>query len=203
MLLNLTSSNPDLSAGIFTDTLRFSDFVNGVISKSGARYAIGGYNEYRDIYSRSHVFDAVSGEEPRRRHLGLDIWSVAGTKVLAPINAVVHSTGQNMNDGDYGATMILQHELSGNFFYTLYGHIQLKDLAREPGTKIKCGEHFCSFGFPEENGNWPPHLHFQVIKDIGNYRGDYPGVCSEADKKFYLGNCPDPDLIADMNRFLK
>ena len=76
-----------------------------------------------------------------------------------------------------------------------------KDLHFQAGDKIKAGEIFCSFGEPAENGNWPPHLHFQVIADIGNYFGDYPGVCSEKDRDYYLENCPDPDYILQLNRY--
>jgi hypothetical protein len=57
------------------------------------------------------------------------------------------------------------------------------------------------FGQPKENGNWPPHLHFQVIKDIRIKDGDYPGVCATSEKKKYLTNCPDADLILNMMKY--
>jgi hypothetical protein len=47
-------------------------------------------------------------------------------------------------------------------------------------------------GLPTENGGWPPHLHFQLIRDIQHYHGDYPGVCAKRDVDFYACNCPDP-----------
>jgi len=63
-----------------------------------------------------------------------------------------------------------------------------------------------------ENGQWPPHLHFQVVVDmevpalpasrqgaIGR-KGDYPGVCRLPEKERFLNNCPDPDLILQMMR---
>lgn len=54
------------------------------------------------------------------------------------------------------------------------------------------------FGEPAENGDWPPHLHFQVIHDMEFKKGDYPGVCSISERERYLKNCPDPDLILKM-----
>jgi len=41
-----------------------------------------------------------------------------------------------------------------------------------------------------------------VILDIGMYAGDYPGVCKYSEKEQYLKNCPDPDLILQMNRYI-
>jgi len=34
-------------------------------------------------------------------------------------------------------------------------------------------------------------------------QGDYPGVCKYSEQAKYLQNCPDPDLILQMNRWLK
>jgi hypothetical protein len=42
------------------------------------------------------------------------------------------------------------------------------------------------------NGNWPPHLHFQLIRDMQGKRGDYPGVVRADELAFYRDNCPDP-----------
>ena len=40
-----------------------------------------------------------------------------------------------------------------------------------------------------------PHLHFQIIKNIENFEGDYPGVTSQNNLAFYRANCPDPNLV--------
>jgi hypothetical protein len=198
--LDLSAKNHDLTPEIYGDTERFSQFVADHIKASGATYAIGGYDELRIVYSRSEVFNpSATDSEPRRRHLGIDIWAVAGTPVFAPLDGKVHSVGFNNSFGDYGATIILEHELSGIKFHTLYGHLKAYDLKYNRGDVIHRGMFFCSFGLPHENGNWPPHLHFQVINEIGDYKGDYPGVCVEKDRLYYLQNCPDPDLILKFN----
>ncbi len=51
-----------------------------------------------------------------------------------------------------------------------------------------------SDNFPE-NGDWPPHLHFQIISEIGEYKGDFPGVSSVENREYFLRICPDPNLI--------
>ena len=132
----------------------------------------------------------------RSLHLGVDIWGAAGTPVYAPMGGMVHSFAFNNNFGDYGATIILQHHIDMITFYTLYGHLSLTDL--DPlriGKYLTRGEVVGHFGTPNENGNWPPHLHFQIIDDMGIKQGDYPGVCSLNEAEKYLKNCPDPNLM--------
>jgi murein DD-endopeptidase MepM/ murein hydrolase activator NlpD len=116
---------------------------------------------------------------------------------------MVHSYAFNKNFGDYGATLILLHQLDTVTFYTLYGHLSLDDIARVTEFQyVIRGQVIGHFGKPEENGNWPPHLHFQVIRDMETYKGDYPGVCKFSEQKKYLANCPDPDLILNMMQYV-
>ncbi len=200
--MDFTEANQDLTKEVIEDVSRFSKYVDEQLGNAGARYGIGGYAEHRSVYSRSNVFDSPDGGEPRRLHLGTDIWGKAGTSVSAPIGGMVHSFKFNDAYGDYGATIILLHQLESVAFYTLYGHLSLKDLAITEGQYINRGEPFAHFGEPHENGHWPPHLHFQIIIDIELKEGDYPGVCRLSDKNYYLENCPDADLILQMNRYI-
>ncbi|MBK6936434.1 MAG: peptidoglycan DD-metalloendopeptidase family protein [Chitinophagaceae bacterium] len=201
--IDLSSTNRLFTSEIYKDINAFTTFINDYREKTNALYAIGGYGELRNVYSTSTVFDAVTGgKEPRRLHLGTDIWGAARTSVMAPLNGTIHSFANNNKAGDYGATIILRHELDNKVFYTLYGHLSLrsiKDLVE--GQTVQQGEAIAEFGISEENGTWPPHLHFQVIEDIGNCFGDYPGVCAFSEKEKYLANCPDGDLILALNRF--
>ncbi len=43
-----------------------------------------------------------------------------------------------------------------------------------------------------ENGNWSPHLHFQVMLDMLDKKGDFPGVAFPAQRAVWTGICPDP-----------
>ena len=199
--LDLTASNKDLNAVLINDTTLFGNYINDRLKTAQARYAIGGYGEHRTVYSRSAVFDSKKGgEEPRRLHLGTDIWGEKGTPVFAPVGGMVHSFAFNNHYGDYGATIILLHQLEGLPFYTLYGHLSLRDIEHlAQGQYVIRGEEIGHFGLPEENGNWPPHLHFQIIFEMGMYSGDYPGVCRFSEKEKWLANSPDPDVILKMH----
>ena len=204
VLLDFTAGNNELEPGILNDTIRFSQWVNNKLEQNHARYGIGGYAEHRTVYSASKVFDGNEHEEePRRLHLGTDIWGKPGTAVIAPLDGIVHSFAFNNRFGDYGATIILSHNLQGFSFFTLYGHLSLNSIKNiREGQKNTAGEIFAEFGIPAENGQWPPHLHFQIILDIGNWQGDYPGVCKFSEKEKWLANSPDPDIILQMNQYL-
>lgn len=197
--MDFTAANTELTDRVLENTQQFSDYVNRKLAEAGARYGIGGYNEHRTVYSRSKVFDAPEGGEPRRLHLGTDIWGKPYTKVMAPLDGIVHSFAFNNAYGDYGATIILTHQLEGISFHTLYGHLSLNSLKNlQEGEVVRRGEVFCEFGIPFENGQWPPHLHFQIIRDMEGKQGDYPGVCAISEREHYLDNCPDADLILQM-----
>jgi len=192
--LNLSKSNEDFSVDIYNDMQLFEAFINDQRISANTKYLVGGYKEIREMYSRSILFDAK--EEPRSLHLGIDIWGDAGTVIFTPLGGMVHSFNFNNNYGDYGATIILQHQLETFNFYILYGHLALKDIDHlRTGQFITRGHPFAHFGTPEENGNWPPHLHLQLIIDIGNWEGDYPGVCKLSEAEKYLKNSPDPSFL--------
>jgi len=199
---DFTEGHTTFPSTILNDTREFMALVNEKLMKAGARYGIGGYAENRAVYSMSKVFDAEKeGEEPRRLHLGIDIWGKPYTKVMAPMEGIIHSFAFNNEFGNYGATVILSHILESTRFHTLYGHLSLNSIKNmQEGQRVEETEVFAEFGIPAENGHWPPHLHFQVIADLGEWKGDYPGVCKLSEKERYLDNCPDPDLILQMMR---
>lgn len=202
--LDFTANNKEFDENILMHTNRFIQYINEKLQHAAAKYGIGGYAEHRTVYSRSKVFDAKGlGDEPRRLHLGIDIWGKPHTAVMAPLDGIVHSFAFNDSFGDYGATIILSHRVDNISFYTLYGHLSLNSIKNlEGGEQIEKGDLFAEFGIPLENGHWPPHLHFQIINDLQGKEGDYPGVCKYSEREKYLVNCPDPDLILQMNRYL-
>jgi murein DD-endopeptidase MepM/ murein hydrolase activator NlpD len=204
LLMDFTAANTELTDDVLTDTNRFIQYINSKLEAAAARYGIGGYNEHRTVYSRSKVFDTPDCGEGRRLHLGTDIWGKPYTKVMAPLDGIVHSFAFNNAYGDYGATIILTHNVDGVVFHTLYGHLSLNSLKNlQEGDRIQKGDVFCEFGIPFENGQWPPHLHFQIISDMQGMKGDYPGVCRFSERDSYLANCPDADLILGMMRLAK
>lgn len=204
LAINCSATNKALTAEMIADTDSFSAYINSQLSQSKARYGIGGYNENRIIYQSSSLFgNAAPSAAARTIHLGIDIWGEVSTKVYAPQGGMVHSFAYNEQAGDYGATIILQHQLDTIVFHTLYGHLSFADLApMQEGKYISRGEVIGHFGPPAENGNWPPHLHFQLIEDMRIKKGDYPGVCAIGERAQYLHNCPNPDLILNMLQYL-
>lgn len=227
---DFTENNTQLLPEDIADTGRFAGYINRKLEEHRARYGFGGYGEHRTLYARSKHFDQPvqgseakspgqatgsevaripgtpgSGEaEPRRLHLGIDIWGSAGTRVMSPLDGIVHSFAFNNNDSDYGTTIILSHNLEGLGFHTLYGHLSLNSIKNlSEGRNIRKGEVIAEFGMRFENGNWPSHLHFQVIENMSDWKGDYPGVCRFSEKQQWLDNCPDPDLILQLQQYIK
>ena len=209
--LDLTEENNELLNVDVSNRNSLADYINMKLKTAKAKFAIGGYNENRALYKSNKLFDNDTSDSAtskglkassRTIHLGIDIWGEAGTKVYAPLGGLVHSFAFNNNDGDYGATLILLHQLDTLTFYTLYGHLSLEDIAKVSEFEYIIRGHVIGhFGKPEENGHWPPHLHFQVIKDMRMNKGDYPGVCTFGERKKYLSNCPDPDAILRLMQY--
>lgn len=155
---------------------------------SGHDIFYGGYLEKRIYYSQSGHFKNDS--ENRNVHLGIDVWDEAGTVLYAPVDMEVHSFQYNDNYLDYGGTIVAELASGG---YLLFGHLSVDSLdGLEVGQKVSQGQAFARLGAEEENGGWPPHLHFQFILSMEGYFGDYPGVVSEEKLDHFRANCPNP-----------
>ena len=160
---------------------------------------VGGYDEERAIYS-GPVFETPDGAEPRTIHLGIDLFEAAGTPVFAPLCGRVHSFQDNANSKDYGPTLVLEHAVTSQLiFYTLYGHLSRGSLfGLAIGQPVAAGEEVARLGDATVNGDWPPHLHFQLILDMQGKRGDYPGVFRKSEREQWKRICPDPSLLLGM-----
>lgn len=193
--LDLSVTNSELIANKPENADDFELFISNFLKKNNAEVAFGGYIEGRTLYQRSTIFKNDSISE-RNIHIGLDLWTKVGTTVLAPIDGKVHSFKNNIGLGDYGPTIILEHTVENEIFYTLYGHLSLESIENlSVGTFFNKGEQIGNLGSSDVNGDYAPHLHFQIIHNIEAYSGDYPGVCSTNDLNFYIENCPDPNLL--------
>ncbi len=168
------------------------------IESAGGTAGIGRYRENRSLY-QSELFRSAS-TEARSFHLGLDLFAAADTPVMAPLEGKVLSVTDNARDLDYGPTVILQHDADGQEFFTLYGHLSPATLDHlEPGQEVGAGETIGWIGTYPRNGNWPPHLHFQVMTDMLDYRGDFPGVASPSEAWYWRGLCIDPNLMLGLD----
>ncbi|RUA34712.1 MAG: peptidase M23 [Bacteroidetes bacterium] len=189
--LDFSNKNADLLKLDLQSTQNFNDYVFGFLANQNKKYGHGGYLENRMIYQRSTHFQQG---ESRCMHLGVDVWCEAFHPLYAPLDAKVHSFAHNNNFGDYGPTIILEHELEGEKFFTLYGHLSLTSLEKIViGDDIKKGQKFSELGPFPENGDWPPHLHFQLISDMKDLKGDFPGVCAPSELEAFKQLCPNPN----------
>ena len=198
--LDFTAANPRLATADLRDTAAFERLVQQMLAEQGATVGIGGYLENRVIYRRSPHFDDPT--TARTLHLGLDVWAAAGTPVAAPWPATVHSLADNNNFGDYGPTVVLAHAAAalpaglapgGQPLFSLYGHLARREWASlRPGQALAAGEIFATIGPYPENGDWPPHLHYQLIRDMQGRRGDFPGVARVPERDYWAALCPDP-----------
>ncbi|WP_317239100.1 peptidoglycan DD-metalloendopeptidase family protein [Hymenobacter sp. 5516J-16] len=145
--LDFTAANPLLQNADLRDTPAFEELVARLLAAQDAHIGVGGYLENRVIYRRSPGLFGDPAVPARSLHLGVDVWLRAGTPVLAPLDAVVHSVQDNDNFGDYGPTVILQHQLEDTIFYTLYGHLTRREtLLLRPGMRIEKGDTFTEVG---------------------------------------------------------
>jgi murein DD-endopeptidase MepM/ murein hydrolase activator NlpD len=197
--LDLSESNEELNSVDVSFSSKLETYINNHIKKNKAQVAFGGYLEVRNIYKRSNHFNNQAQEE-RNIHLGVDLWYNAETSIFSPFDGTVHSFKNNTNHGDYGPTIILKHKVDDVIFHTLYGHLSLESIKNlEVGKPFKKGDKIATLGEASVNGDYPPHLHFQIIKDIQGCQGDYPGVSSKKDLEFYRNNCPNPNILLKLN----
>lgn len=188
----LLSSDPAQNADTY-----LTPRIGEVTAQAGVKVAVGQYDEARYFYTSPAFATGSATDEFRTIHLGLDLFTEAGTAVYAPLDGTVFAFNDNATSQDYGPVIVLQHQTgSGDTFYTLYGHLDRESL---PGLKvggaILKGQRLAAIGSPEVNGGWAPHLHFQVITDMLDLGCDFPGVARPSQREVWKSLCPDPNLI--------
>ena len=194
--LDLSTSNKELNINLLERPYDHHKFLKLYLEINKSKVAYGGYLEQRPLYDRSAYFQATDPKDKRNIHLGIDLWCDADTEVLSPLDGEIHSFKRNENFGDYGPTLILKHQVGDDVFYTLYGHLSVASLeGKLVGQKVSAGEVIATLGTPDVNGEYAPHLHFQIVIDIEGKEGDYAGVGSQNTLDFYKKNCPDPNLL--------
>ncbi len=191
--------------GTWADAAAASRHIRSLVRAANAGIGIGRYDEARALYT-GDIFRTAGNDGPEWRtvHLGLDLFVEPGTLVLAPLDGVVHSLGDNAKALDYGPTVILEHALPGAArdaepvrFWTLYGHLSRDVLSTlREGQAVARGAALGRVGTAFENGGWAPHLHFQVVTDLLDARGDFPGVARPSERRVWLSLSPDPNLVA-------
>jgi 4-aminobutyrate aminotransferase-like enzyme len=177
---------------------RATPAIQALTRAANASVAVGRYDEARPVYT-SPLFTGGRNptEERRTIHLGIDLFTDAGTPVSSPFVGTVHAFADNHAALDYGPVVILRHQTAdGLEFFTLYGHLSRESLVPlRSGNCIQAGQPFARVGAAAENGGWTPHLHFQIILDLLDLSTDFPGVAYQSQRAVFTSLSPDPNLI--------
>jgi murein DD-endopeptidase MepM/ murein hydrolase activator NlpD len=174
------------------DELYIFDFTKGYdpdfIKQKG--WGIGKYNE-----KRSNMYVAPQFNNERNIHMGIDIWAETGEAVFSFGDGSIAYKRDNDQQGDYGPTIVVKYELDGQIIFALYGHLSRQSLEEVTiGEKIKKGQKIAEIGTEEVNGDWAPHLHFQLsVNDPGE--ANMPGVVSDEERGKALKQYPDPRTV--------
>ena len=178
------------------------EYFSTYLNEKNAEIGLGKYAEARLCYSNEEFSKySIDGEERRTIHLGIDVFVTAGTLIFSPIEGEIYFLKDNFHSLDYGPTVIMRHKpLDGPEFYTLYGHLSRESLENlEVGQVIESGEAFAKIGQPNENGGWLPHVHFQIILDLLDFEGNFPGVAFPSQLGVWTSICPDPSIMLGIN----
>lgn len=113
---------------------------------------------------------------------GLDVETISDGEVVNLLSSDDYipedgSVNLYKGEGGYGNMLLIKHKLSnGQEFYSLYGHLADSDDPEKSfkiGDAVRKGEKIGKVGksFSLENGGWPPHLHFAIMKNPDNISG--------------------------------
>ncbi|MFX1482062.1 MAG: aminotransferase class III-fold pyridoxal phosphate-dependent enzyme [Promethearchaeota archaeon] len=181
----------------------FGSFISRKTEESGVKIAIGRYNEARLIYSGDQYL--TDADESQTIHLAIDLFVERGTPVFSIYDGIVHSFLDNNKQLDNGPTIVIEYQTSrdGPPFYILYSHLSRNSLdGLIAGKTVKRGEQIGTVGDYPDNGGWPPHLHFQLIVDMMEQKGDLYGVAPPSKRNVWLSICPDPNMILQIPQTL-
>ena len=196
-VLDLSVASPLLDGRDTDDTAAFTRRVWAAMRERGLEVGVGRWLEPRAFYL-TEAFAGRSGEPRERRtiHLGADLFVEPGVEVHAPLSGTVKSVRDNAARLDYGPTVIVEHQGPAGPFWTLYGHLERASVAGlEPGTEVRAGHVLGRVGPHPENGDWPPHLHFQIVTDLLGFEGEFPGVALPREREVWASLSPDPNLL--------
>ena len=174
-------------AGLEIDAL--GELIDTTMREADTGFAFGRYGEPRELYSND---DFDEDGEARTIHIGIDLFCSADTPVYAPLDGTVELVVNNDRDLDYGPMVVVRHDIvEVGSFCTLYGHLSLDTLERvKAGQRVAAGEQIAAIGSPPTNGNWPPHLHMQLIVDMLGRGRNFPGVVTASQQDYWFGMSP-------------
>jgi murein DD-endopeptidase MepM/ murein hydrolase activator NlpD len=195
MALLTNGEHPDMPA--FSDPAFDPWFARH--QAAGIRYGLGAYGENRSVYATAQFADRASPER-RTMHTGIDVFAPAGTPVYAPLAGRILHLTYNADPLDYGHTLILEHDLDGHTFFTLYGHLAASLANLHKGDTVAAGQHIADLGDWPENGGWAAHIHFQIMSSmLAQTGGNFFGVGHASLWDVWSDICLDPNLLMRAN----
>lgn len=196
LALDLTATGPDAGAWATLDAAGAERLIAERVGQAGADFAIGLYAEDRIVY-RGDAYETPTAGQRRTVHLGIDLFAPAREPVHAPFAGAVAFIHDDAVDFGFGPTVLLEHRTEeGDIFWTLYGHLSRQSVARlAVGQAVARGEAFCTLGEASENGNWSPHLHFQIVTDHLGLGARMHGVGVGEQWQVWRAISPDPSVV--------
>lgn len=202
--IDLSVESKWLTENLEFDSLDYFQFkFDQLQKKTSDKIIAGGYAEPRAIYTTSS-YDKIGnyGTESRSIHLGIDFWLPEKTPVHALFDGEVILAINDAGDKEYGGLVILKHEFKDLIFFTLYGHLSVKSATQwNPGDQIKKRDCIAYLGNILENGQWIPHLHFQIMLSMLGNTIDFPGVAYHRQIGIWKSICPDPNVLFKIDEF--
>jgi len=187
----------------FNDLQFLENKLEELQRKVPTKIIAGGYLEKRALYTSDiYIRETEKGLEKRKIHLGVDFWLPKNTPVHALLEGEVVCVTDDSYHKGYGGLLILKHDVEDFHFYTLYGHNTVESVLKHAvGDCIKKGEQIAVLANYPENGEWVPHLHFEIMMTLLDYTADFPGVAFESEIEIWRSICPDPNLLFKLKGF--
>jgi murein DD-endopeptidase MepM/ murein hydrolase activator NlpD len=144
-----------------------------------ARCSFGGWFEDRSTLWNGHYMLPGSAY-----HLGVDFCVPERSRVYSPTGGTVYQTWHDEDKfGGWGGRVVI--EMKPRLFLIL---AHLGKIHLVAGAKVKPGQLVGTVGGANNNGNWFPHLHAQLVRGSFNDRIDGYGEFSVKNQRKY----PDP-----------
>lgn len=186
--LNVESKKVNLDLSSSSNQIKF---VSELLKEKKADYLFGGFLEDRTYIWRNHPNEKANS----LIHLGIDYTVPEETKISLPMKGeVLHIMNDPENKRGWGGRIIWRLE---NNLYLLYGHLK-QNINLKVGQICNKGTIVGIIGDKNENGDWWPHLHAQIMNQsfIDHYKDcleEIDGYLSKDDSD--LKNVINPETI--------
>ena len=94
--INLSEKYLNINSIDSNSSKKLSIHINDFLDLHNKKIAYGGYLEKRSLYKRSSHFGSANKKNERNIHLGVDLWSSAGTLVLAAFNMCLYDVWETL-----------------------------------------------------------------------------------------------------------